>query len=73
MNKLEDLWKTRPNAGVDDLDEAAGPEDGAVQPVALKYEDSAQYQVRPRGTNHLVAFNVWYGNSGNGAEGAAMP
>ncbi|GIL94261.1 hypothetical protein Vretimale_509 [Volvox reticuliferus] len=44
VNKLEELWKTRPNAGVDDLDEAAGPEDGAVQPVALKYEDSAQYQ-----------------------------
>ncbi|GLC57612.1 ATP-dependent helicase NAM7 [Pleodorina starrii] len=44
VNKLEELWKTKPGAGVDDLDETAGPEDGAVQPVALKYEDSAQYQ-----------------------------
>ncbi|EFJ52298.1 hypothetical protein VOLCADRAFT_86581, partial [Volvox carteri f. nagariensis] len=44
VNKLEELWKTRPNAGVDDLDEASGGDDGAVQPVALKYEDSAQYQ-----------------------------
>ncbi len=49
VNKLEELWKTRPAAGVDDLDgnangTAAG-EAGAVQPVALKYDDSAQYQV----------------------------
>ncbi|KXZ44312.1 hypothetical protein GPECTOR_69g405 [Gonium pectorale] len=44
VNKLEELWKTRPTAGVDDLDDKAGPEDGAAQPVALKYEDSAQYQ-----------------------------
>ena len=53
MNKLEELWKTKPSAGVDDLDEKAGPEDGAAQPVALKYDDSAQYQVGRVGSGRV--------------------
>ncbi|KAG2435081.1 hypothetical protein HXX76_007168 [Chlamydomonas incerta] len=45
INKLEEMWKTKPAAGVDDLDENAVAEgDGVAQPVTLKYEDSAQYQ-----------------------------
>lgn len=47
---LEELWKARPEAGLDDLDAAAeGGGDAAaaaeLMPVALKYEDAGQYQV----------------------------
>jgi hypothetical protein len=50
---LEELWKARPDAGLDDLDAAggAGADGGAgggaaeLTPVALKYDDAAQYQV----------------------------
>lgn len=49
------MWKTKPAAGVDDLDEKATVEgDGVTQPVTLKYEDSAQYQVGACGS-----CNVW--------------
>lgn len=42
INKLEEMWKLKPNATLDDL-EQRGPE-GDLQGVALKYVDAAQYQ-----------------------------
>lgn len=42
INKLEDMWKSKPDAKVEELDQP-GP-DGEVQHVALRYEDAAQYQ-----------------------------
>ena len=45
VTKLEELWKLKPTAGLDEVQQVEG-EEGTVTPVALKYEDSAQYQVR---------------------------
>lgn len=57
---LEELWKTRPDASLDDLDSAAGADGGGaggagaaaasaaakeLTPVALRYDDAAQYEV----------------------------
>ncbi|XP_039134628.1 regulator of nonsense transcripts 1 homolog isoform X1 [Dioscorea cayenensis subsp. rotundata] len=42
INKLEELWKTSPDASLEDL-EKPGVDD-EPQPVALKYEDAYQYQ-----------------------------
>jgi hypothetical protein len=47
---LEELWKARPEAGLDDLEEggqAGGPggKGAELTPVALRYDDAAQYQV----------------------------
>jgi len=57
---LEELWKARPDAGLDDL-ESGGRADGQgaggaaeLTPVALRYDDAAQYQVRADGA-------VWAG------------
>lgn len=43
INKVEELWKTNPDASLEDL-EKPGVDD-EPQPVALKYEDA--YQVTP--------------------------
>ncbi|KAI8467101.1 MAG: P-loop containing nucleoside triphosphate hydrolase protein [Monoraphidium minutum] len=49
IGALEELWKARPEAGLDDL-EAAEEEGGGggkaaeLMPVALRYDDAAQYQ-----------------------------
>ena len=40
--KLEELWKTNPEATLDDVEKQEGNED--YQPVALQYEDAYQYQ-----------------------------
>ncbi|KAJ0025025.1 hypothetical protein Pint_07299 [Pistacia integerrima] len=42
INKVEELWKTNPDATIEDL-EKPGVDD-EPQPVALKYEDPCQYQ-----------------------------
>ncbi|TYH59159.1 hypothetical protein ES332_D08G204400v1 [Gossypium tomentosum] len=42
INKVEELWKTNPDASFEDL-EKPGVDD-EPQPVALKYEDAYQYQ-----------------------------
>ncbi|GAV89382.1 UPF1_Zn_bind domain-containing protein/AAA_11 domain-containing protein/AAA_12 domain-containing protein [Cephalotus follicularis] len=42
INKVEELWKTNPDASLEDL-EKPGVDD-EPQPVALKYEDAYQYQ-----------------------------
>jgi regulator of nonsense transcripts 1 len=42
VTKLEDLWKTDPNATLDDLDKP-GVEEEAM-PVILQYEDAYHYQ-----------------------------
>lgn len=42
INKIEELWKTNPDASLEDL-EKPGVDD-EPQPVVLKYEDA--YQVR---------------------------
>ncbi|KAL0446420.1 UNVERIFIED_CONTAM: Regulator of nonsense transcripts 1 [Sesamum latifolium] len=42
INKIEELWKTNPDATLEDL-EKPGVDD-EPQPVALKYEDAYQYQ-----------------------------
>ncbi|KAI8530193.1 hypothetical protein RHMOL_Rhmol11G0036700 [Rhododendron molle] len=42
INKVEELWKTNPDATLEDL-EMPGVDD-EPQPVALKYEDAYQYQ-----------------------------
>ncbi|CAL9164433.1 regulator of nonsense transcripts 1 homolog isoform X1 [Musa acuminata AAA Group] len=42
INKLEELWKTNPDASMEDL-EKPGVDD-EPQPVSLKYEDAYQYQ-----------------------------
>lgn len=42
INKIEELWKTNPDATLEDL-EKPGVDD-EPQPVVLKYEDA--YQVR---------------------------
>ncbi|KAL2901632.1 Regulator of nonsense transcripts 1-like protein [Bienertia sinuspersici] len=42
INKIEELWKTNPDAALEDL-EKPGVDD-EPQPVALKYEDAYQYQ-----------------------------
>lgn len=42
INKLEELWKTNPEASLEDL-EKPGVDD-EPQPVAVKYEDAYQYQ-----------------------------
>ncbi|KAL7182615.1 hypothetical protein ACSBR1_041329 [Camellia fascicularis] len=42
INKVEELWKTNPDATLEDL-EKPGVDD-EPQPVALKYEDAYQYQ-----------------------------
>uniref|UniRef100_A0A9I9D6N5 Regulator of nonsense transcripts 1-like protein n=1 Tax=Cucumis melo TaxID=3656 RepID=A0A9I9D6N5_CUCME len=42
INKIEELWKTNPDASLEDL-EKPGVDD-EPQPVALKYEDAYQYQ-----------------------------
>uniref|UniRef100_A0A6V7QUW1 Uncharacterized protein n=1 Tax=Ananas comosus var. bracteatus TaxID=296719 RepID=A0A6V7QUW1_ANACO len=42
INKLEELWKTNPDASLEDL-EKPGVDD-EPQPVVLKYEDAYQYQ-----------------------------
>ncbi|CAM6082950.1 unnamed protein product [Calypogeia fissa] len=42
INKVEELWKTSPDATLEDL-EKPGVDD-EPQPVALKYEDAYQYQ-----------------------------
>jgi len=45
VNKLEEMWKTNPDATLEDIDGKAGPglEDDP-QPVMLRYEDAYQYQ-----------------------------
>ncbi|KAA8522108.1 hypothetical protein F0562_012578 [Nyssa sinensis] len=42
INKVEELWKTNPDATLEDL-EKPGVDD-EPQPIALKYEDAYQYQ-----------------------------
>ncbi|KAL9246906.1 hypothetical protein vseg_020385 [Gypsophila vaccaria] len=42
INKIEELWKTNPDASFEDL-EKPGVDD-EPQPVAVKYEDAYQYQ-----------------------------
>ncbi|KAF7015710.1 hypothetical protein CFC21_029480 [Triticum aestivum] len=42
INKVEELWKTNPDASLEDL-EKPGVDD-EPQPVVLKYEDAYQYQ-----------------------------
>ncbi|KAK4728378.1 hypothetical protein R3W88_021366 [Solanum pinnatisectum] len=42
INKIEELWKTNPDANLEDL-EKPGVDD-EPQPVGLKYEDAYQYQ-----------------------------
>ncbi|XP_047978236.1 regulator of nonsense transcripts 1 homolog isoform X1 [Salvia hispanica] len=42
INKIEELWKTNPDASLEDL-EKPGVDD-EPQPVAAKYEDAYQYQ-----------------------------
>ncbi|ONK56008.1 uncharacterized protein A4U43_C10F3190 [Asparagus officinalis] len=42
INKVEELWKTNPDASLEDL-EKPGVDD-EPQPVSLKYEDAYQYQ-----------------------------
>ncbi|KAK4802278.1 hypothetical protein SAY86_000481 [Trapa natans] len=42
INKIEELWKTNPDASLEDL-EKPGVDD-EPQPVVLKYEDAYQYQ-----------------------------
>ncbi|KAL5724267.1 Regulator of nonsense transcripts 1-like protein [Ranunculus cassubicifolius] len=42
INKVEELWKTNPDASLEDL-EKPGVDD-EPQPVAVKYEDAYQYQ-----------------------------
>ncbi len=51
IGALEDLWKLKPEAKVEDLDAAQEAGNGAegaseTQPVVMRYEDAAQYQVR---------------------------
>eukprot|EP00227_Mantoniella_beaufortii_P010412 CAMPEP_0197594112 /NCGR_PEP_ID=MMETSP1326-20131121/19759_1 /TAXON_ID=1155430 /ORGANISM="Genus nov. species nov., Strain RCC2288" /LENGTH=1013 /DNA_ID=CAMNT_0043160221 /DNA_START=77 /DNA_END=3114 /DNA_ORIENTATION=+ len=41
-NRLEELWKTNPDAVLDDVDRPG--EDDEAQPVALRYADAYQYQ-----------------------------
>jgi len=43
INRLEELWRQRPEATWEDL-ERPGGEDDEPQPVALRYEDAYQYQ-----------------------------
>eukprot|EP00929_Paragymnodinium_shiwhaense_P006777 TRINITY_DN110736_c0_g1_i1.p1 TRINITY_DN110736_c0_g1~~TRINITY_DN110736_c0_g1_i1.p1 ORF type:complete len:1081 (+),score=275.32 TRINITY_DN110736_c0_g1_i1:128-3370(+) len=45
VNRLEEMWKTNPDATLEDLEGKAGPglEDDP-QPVMLRYEDAYQYQ-----------------------------
>jgi len=43
INKIEELWKTNPDASLEDL-EKPGVDD-EPQPVALKYEDAYQVSV----------------------------
>jgi hypothetical protein len=43
INRLEELWRLRPEATWEDL-ERPGGEDDEPQPVALRYEDAYQYQ-----------------------------
>lgn len=49
---LEELWKARPEAGLDDLEDGGGGGEGGkadeLMPVALRYNDAAQYQVGAR-------------------------
>jgi regulator of nonsense transcripts 1 len=47
INKLEDLWKTNPQATLDDL-EKPGVDD-EPEPVPVQYEDAFHYQVRSAG------------------------
>lgn len=44
INKIEELWKTNPDATLEDL-EKPGVDD-EPQPVALKYEDAYQVSIR---------------------------
>lgn len=50
INKVEELWKTNPDASLEDL-EKPGVDD-EPQPVALKYEDAYQVPV----LNHCIIF-----------------
>ena len=43
INKLEELWKEKPDATLEDL-ERPGAGDDDVQPILLKYEDGYHYQ-----------------------------
>jgi len=43
INKIEELWKTNPDASLEDL-EKPGVDD-EPQPVALKYEDAYQVPI----------------------------
>lgn len=42
---LEDLWKSSPDARLEDLEAAQEEPENLTTPVALRYEDAAQYQV----------------------------
>ena len=42
MNRLEELWKSSPEASLEDLDKPGV--DDEPQPVVLQYEDAYQYQ-----------------------------
>eukprot|EP00529_Nitzschia_sp_RCC80_P005463 CAMPEP_0113504498 /NCGR_PEP_ID=MMETSP0014_2-20120614/34747_1 /TAXON_ID=2857 /ORGANISM="Nitzschia sp." /LENGTH=1043 /DNA_ID=CAMNT_0000399611 /DNA_START=152 /DNA_END=3283 /DNA_ORIENTATION=- /assembly_acc=CAM_ASM_000159 len=44
MTKLEDLWKSDPDAGFADLDRPDILEDEEMQPTLLQYEDGYHYQ-----------------------------
>jgi len=45
VNKLEELWKSNPDATLEDLESKTGPGlDDDPQPVMLRYEDAYQYQ-----------------------------
>lgn len=45
VNKLEELWKTNPDATLEDLDGKTGAGlEADPQPVMLRYEDAYQYQ-----------------------------
>eukprot|EP00878_Enallax_costatus_P012969 GHUV01013545.1.p1 GENE.GHUV01013545.1~~GHUV01013545.1.p1 ORF type:complete len:870 (+),score=258.03 GHUV01013545.1:596-3205(+) len=41
---LEERWKTSPGARLDDLETAQEEPESTITPVALRYEDAAQYQ-----------------------------
>ena len=58
INKVEELWKTNPDATLEDL-EKPGVDD-EPQPVALKYEDAYQvgFAVRVVPCHCLLAFYV---------------
>lgn len=46
------MWKTAPTARVEDLDAVQEEPERLLTPVALRYEDAAQYQVSLKAFSH---------------------